>query len=70
MLGNFNTDVTLWENARKAHRDARATFEVGRYGSVWKRGGRPERVAQFESQEAAISCLTLAGYTRTGNTFK
>jgi len=62
---NFNCDVPLWENSRAAHRKSRARFEIGKHGSVWKRGGIPERVAQFESAALAERVLAEAGYTKT-----
>ncbi len=70
MTGDFNCDQTLWEATRRAHAAARSTFEVSRHGSVWKRGGTIERVAQFESEEKAMQILQAAGYKQTGNTFR
>lgn len=70
MLGDFNNDTLLWRNAREAHRQTRATFEVSKHGAVWKRGGAIERVAQFADEATALKTLTEAGYKRTGNVFR
>lgn len=72
MIGNnnFNTDVALWQSSRDAHRATRTIFEVSKYGSVWKRGGAPERVAQFDDYIDAVHVLLEAGYKQNGNTFR
>lgn len=61
---NFNCGVPHWTANRGADRKQRARFEIGKHGSVWKRGDQPERVAQFESEMEAAKVLTEAGYKR------
>lgn len=70
MLGDFNTDLALWQNSREAHRANRTTLEVGKHGGVFTRGGTSERIAQFADFTTAINILTAAGYKRDGNIFK
>lgn len=69
MIGNFNTDLTLWRSSLKAHRDSRTTLEVGKFGSVWKRG-HVERIAQFDDEATAVRTLLEAGYKQDGRIFK
>lgn len=70
MLGNFNTDLPLWQSSLKAHRASRTTLEVGKFGSVFTRGGKAERIAQFDDEATAVKTLLEAGYKQDGRIFK
>ena len=64
MIGNYNTDLTLWQNTVKA-RDYNVAVEGEFVHRIKLTGEVLERnVARFDSETAAIETLVEAGFVR------